>query len=145
MARVLAGQDITTYAVTGYGPDGNPSPGQVVGVIGVYKDITVVLEKDWVDVTPSAQRLKEKRCINVDWNATLEHQIRSGGAVGFSIALNQDLISGSFAEENSGKLITFYGGIARDTMKRPRAEATDTMEVTNTGYQMNSQGSLFYQ
>lgn len=136
MARkVLVGKDAAVYSLTGGVLDINQgivlsSP---LNCLGVWKSIEVELEREWLDVTPSAAELKEKTDTTIDWRATLMHQERSGGSVGMDLFINFKQIYVLFQEEDSGRYVELWGGIAKDRYKRDRGEGEDTLDIENIG------------
>lgn len=144
--QVLVGHDATAYSWTPGGlDDGVFRASTSNNLLGVWKSIEVEIEQTWEEVTPSAQYLKEKRNINGDWRATLEHQIRrNNNAPGLAAVLANDYLYVTFIESSSGAAVELWGGIARDRMKRDRGEGTDTLELENVGDIVGQGYSLAY-
>lgn len=142
---VLVGSDVKAYALYPNGQDGFPGLGASVNVLGVYKSIKITFDVTRAKVKPSSQVLVEKRLIDFDWSATLEHQVRSGGALALNLAMNVAVnVMVQFQEESGGWWWTLYGGIQRGEYNVVNEERTEMLTIENIGAVGVGNASIYY-
>lgn len=146
MAKKLVGRDASVYTITGGGLDTALSgfnAGAPSNMLGVWKDISVKMTNDWVDVTPSSGELKEKRRTTYDWSATLSNLVTSNGSVAIPLFMNNDYLMVVFTEVATGKTMTLIGGISEAGWEHGKDAAGENLEIENVG-QYNGGPSIFY-
>ena len=142
---VLVGSDVRAYTITPNGSDGFPGLGAAVNCLGVYKSIKVSLDLSRAKVKASSDLWVEKRLTDLDWSATLEHQVRSGGPLGLSMLMNVAFnVLVSFQEESGGNYWSLYGGIQRGEYSVVNEERMETLNIENIGRVGSGQSSIWY-